>query len=60
METIRAATFWPSVAMGVDKQVGTIEPGKIADIVAVRGDLLEQIERLQYVDIVVRKGVRYK
>jgi imidazolonepropionase-like amidohydrolase len=46
--------------MGVDKQVGTIEPGKIADIVAVRGDLLEQIERLQYVDIVVRKGVRYK
>ncbi len=60
METIRAATFWPSVAMGVDKQVGTIEPGKIADIVAVRGDLLEQIERLQYVDVVVRKGVRYK
>lgn len=60
METIRAATFWPAVAMGVDRQVGTIERGKLADIIAVRGDVLEQIERLQYVEVVVRRGIRYK
>jgi imidazolonepropionase-like amidohydrolase len=60
METIRAATFWPAVAMGVDKQVGTIEAGKIADLIAVRGDVLEQIERLQYPEIVVRRGVRHR
>ena len=60
METIRAATFWPAVAMGVDRQVGTIVPGKVADILAVRGDALEQIERLQYPAIVIHRGVRYR
>jgi len=60
MQAIRAATYWPSVAMKVDKDVGTVTPGKYADIIAVRGDVLRHIALLQRVDVVVRHGVRHK
>lgn len=60
MEAIRAATYWPSVAMGVSDEVGTISEGKYADIIAVRGDVLRYINLLQDVDLVVRHGVRYR
>ena len=57
---IRAATYWPSVAMKVDAKVGTVSPGKYADIIAVRGDVLRYIALLQRVDVVVKHGVRVK
>ena len=57
---IRAATYWPSVAMKVDRDVGTVSPGKYADIIAVRGDVLRYIALLQRVDIVIKRGVRYR
>lgn len=40
MDAIRAATYWPSVMMGVDDKWGTVSAGKYADIVAVKGDVL--------------------
>ena len=60
MDAIRAATFWPAVAMKVDREAGTVTPGKFADIIAVRGDVLKFIDLLQNVDLVVKHGVRYK
>lgn len=60
MYAIRAATYWPAVAMGVEKDFGTVSEGKYADIIAVKGDLLRNIDLLQRVDIVVKKGTRYK
>jgi len=60
MYTIRAATYWPSVAMGVDKDFGTLSEAKYADIIAVKGDVLRHIDLLQDVKIVVKKGKRYK
>jgi len=60
MTAIRGATYWPSVAMKVDGEVGTITPGKYADIIAVRGDVLRHIALLQRVDIVVKRGTRHK
>jgi imidazolonepropionase-like amidohydrolase len=60
MEAIRAATYWPSVLMKVDKDVGTISEGKYADIIAVRGDVLRYINLLQRVDLVIKHGTRYK
>ena len=57
---IRAATYWPAVAMKVDARVGTVSAGKSADIIAVRGDVLRYISLLQRVDVVVKRGVRYK
>jgi imidazolonepropionase-like amidohydrolase len=60
MTAIRAATYWPSVAMKVDRDVGTVSPGKYADIIAVRGDVLRHIALLQRVDVVVKRGARYR
>ncbi len=60
MEAIRAATYWPSVMMKVSDQVGTVSEGKYADIIAVRGDVLRYISLLQDVDLVIKRGERYK
>lgn len=60
MYTIRAATYWPAVAMGVEKDFGTIAEGKYADIIAVKGDVLRHVALLQRVDVVIKKGKRYK
>ena len=60
MLTIRAATYWPAVAMKVEKDYGTISEGKYADIIAARGDALRYIVLLQRVDVVIKHGVRYK
>jgi imidazolonepropionase-like amidohydrolase len=56
MDAIRAATYWPAVAMRVDRDYGTISPGKYADIIAVRGDVLRYIALLQRVDFVMKHG----
>jgi imidazolonepropionase-like amidohydrolase len=60
MDAIRAATYWPAVHMKVDKDVGTLAPGKLADIIAVRGDVLRHVDLLQDVDLVIKGGVRVK
>ncbi|HKP37912.1 MAG TPA: amidohydrolase family protein [Pyrinomonadaceae bacterium] len=60
MVAIRAATYWPSVAMKVSDQVGTVSEGKYADIIAVRGDVLRHISLLQDVDVVIKHGKRWK
>jgi imidazolonepropionase-like amidohydrolase len=60
MTAIRAATYWPSVALKADAVSGTVSSGKYADIIAVRGDVLRYISLLQRVDVVVKHGVRVK
>lgn len=60
MYAIRAATYWPSLWMGVSDQVGTVTPGKYADIIAVDGDVLRYISLLQDVKLVIKHGKRYK
>ncbi|QND79510.1 amidohydrolase family protein [Pseudoxanthomonas mexicana] len=60
IDAIRAATYWPAVAMKADKDYGTVTEGKYADIIAVKGDVLKQAALLQRVDIVVKHGRRIK
>ena len=60
MDVIRAAVYWPAVMMGVEDELGTVSAGKKADIIAVRGDVLEYINLLQHVDFVMKGGVVYK
>jgi imidazolonepropionase-like amidohydrolase len=60
METIRAATYWPALSLGVLDRVGTVSPGKIADIIAVREDPLASIETLRNVELVVQRGKRIR
>jgi imidazolonepropionase-like amidohydrolase len=46
--------------MGVGHESGAISPGKIADVIAVRGDVLRNTGLLQSVDIVIRRGRRVR
>lgn len=60
LHAIKSATYWPAFFMGVDKKVGTISPGKDADIIAVKGDVLKYINLLQHVDVIFKQGKQYK
>jgi imidazolonepropionase-like amidohydrolase len=54
---IEAATVNASKLLGVDKEVGTLEPGKAADIIAVEGDPTTDVTRLKQVGFVMKGGV---
>ena len=59
-QAIRAATQTASELLGMQDQVGTIEPGKFADIVALEGDPLADVTLLQKVNFVMKGGQVYK
>jgi len=59
-EALRTATVVASELLGMQKDIGTIEPGKLADIVAVKGDPLADITVLEHVDFVMKGGVVFK
>lgn len=55
-ETIRAATSVDASMMGWEDRIGSIEPGKFADLVAVSGDPLQDITELERVKFVMKGG----
>src|SRR6202167_2539235 len=59
-QAIRAATSMAAELMGTQKELGTIEPGKLADIVAVPGDPLADVSLMEKVEFVMKGGVVYK
>jgi imidazolonepropionase-like amidohydrolase len=60
MDSIVAGTLSGATLLGLDKSIGSIVPGKIADIVAVSGDPLADIHRMENVVFVMKKGAIYK
>ncbi|MDQ8755770.1 amidohydrolase family protein [Sphingosinicella sp. LHD-64] len=56
MSAIQAATVNAADLLGLADQVGTIEPGKSADIVAVRGDPLSDVGVLRQMNFVMARG----
>jgi imidazolonepropionase-like amidohydrolase len=60
MQAIAGATRWPAVWLKKEKDMGTLAPGRYADIIAVRGDVLKHIDLLQRVDLVIKNGVRVR
>ena len=60
LDAIRTATTTPAEMLGWSDRIGTIEPGKLADIVAVSGDPLADITELENVRFVMKEGVVYK
>jgi imidazolonepropionase-like amidohydrolase len=59
IQAIRAATTSASEALG-RPDVGTIQPGAWGDIIAVRGDPLQNVAVLEHVDAVIKGGVLVK
>lgn len=60
LDAIRSATLRGAELLRMEKDIGTIEPGKYADIIAVDGNPLEHIEALKQVVFVMKEGVVYK
>lgn len=59
-QAIRAATVDAATLLGRADRIGRIAPGMDADIVAVSGDPLADVRRLEQVDFVMRQGLVHK
>lgn len=60
MEAIVSATRRGAELLGMEDEFGTIEAGKLADVIVVNGNPLEDIRALRDVDLVFKEGVRYR
>lgn len=60
MEAIVSATRRGAELLGMEDEFGTIEAGKLADVIVVDGNPLEDIWALRDVDLVFKEGVRYR
>jgi imidazolonepropionase-like amidohydrolase len=60
MQAIRSATVSAADLLGLSARVGSIESGKSADLVAVRGDPLSDVRLLENVQFVMKEGRIYK
>ena len=59
LDALRAATINGAELTGRDKDIGSIEPGKFADIVAIDGDPLSDITVMEKVVFVMKSGEVY-
>ncbi|MBI2839538.1 MAG: PD40 domain-containing protein [Acidobacteria bacterium] len=60
LQALRVATLAPAQALGLDRDLGSIEPGKLADFVVLERNPLEKIENTDSVEMVVKNGVGYR
>jgi imidazolonepropionase-like amidohydrolase len=56
IQAIRAATIDAAAALGRAQELGAIAPGRFADLVAVTGDPLADVTRLEHVSGVIKEG----
>jgi hypothetical protein len=59
VEAIKVATFNGARYLGRDDQIGSVAPGKNADLVVIKGDPSTQISDVENVEIVFKDGVGY-
>jgi len=60
LEAVRAATLNAATLLGIEKQAGTVETGKWADIIATPQDPAQDIRAMERVSFVMKNGVIYK
>jgi imidazolonepropionase-like amidohydrolase len=60
MDTLVAATRNGAQMLGMGDKLGTLESGKLADVIVVAGDPLKDMKVMKRVAVVIKDGVRYK
>jgi imidazolonepropionase-like amidohydrolase len=60
MEAIQAASLIPARVMGLEKEAGTVEAGKRADVIVIDGDPLADIRNTRNVEFTIAKGKMYR
>jgi imidazolonepropionase-like amidohydrolase len=60
MAAIKSATIEGAKLLRLEKEIGTVEAGKAADLVAVPGDPIADIKQMTRVSFVMKGGVIYK
>jgi len=60
MAAIKASTIDAARLLDMEKEIGTVEAGKAADLVAVPGDPIADISQMTHVMFVMKGGVVYK
>lgn len=58
MQTLQAATLWPAQYVKKEAEVGTIQPGRFADLVVLDGNPLEDIQNVKRVRMVWKNGIQ--
>jgi imidazolonepropionase-like amidohydrolase len=56
MDAIHTATVSTASLFGIDADTGTLEAGKLADLIAINGDPLNDISALRDIDFVMKSG----
>jgi len=60
LEAIQAATIVPARVMGLDKELGTVEVGKRADLIVLGANPLDDIHNIRKVESVITNGRMYQ
>jgi imidazolonepropionase-like amidohydrolase len=55
-QALTAATMGSATLLGEQERLGSLEPGKLADLIAVQGDPLQDVRVLKQVDWVMQSG----
>jgi imidazolonepropionase-like amidohydrolase len=59
VQALKTATIIPATVMKVDKQTGSVEAGKQADLIIIDGDPLKNISDIRKVSVVIKGGRVY-
>ena len=59
IEAIRIATYNGAIALGVQQNIGSIEPGKTADLIVIDGNIADDINNIEKVKMVFRHGIGF-
>jgi imidazolonepropionase-like amidohydrolase len=60
LQALRAATLIAAEALGKDRELGSIEPGKLADMLIVNADPLGSIGNASKIDLIIKGGKQYR
>jgi imidazolonepropionase-like amidohydrolase len=60
VDALKAGTSSDAELLGIADKVGTLETGKLADVIAVPGDPIQNIRRTEHAFFVMKEGVIYK